>query len=123
MAETGVVFELDETAIRPVASGGHAPAEHQDSPVIAWKYLDRETYYILVYLFAEDGNVTALAAHLPGLASQGRTEEKALDNLAEAFRGLLESYRAAEQPVPWQETPIEAPEEDFTKGWITVENA
>lgn len=123
MAETGIVFGLDETAVFPVAGGWRAAAEGGEVPVISWRFSEPSTYHILVYLFADGGSVTALAAHLPGLVSQGRSERQALDNLAEAFKGLLDSYRSTGQPVPWQETPIEDPDEDFTKDWITVENA
>ncbi len=63
----------------------------------------RDTYRLFVRLEREDdGGFSAVLSDLPGVASQGDTEEEALENVAEAFRAAFASYRDVGTPIPWQ---------------------
>jgi antitoxin HicB len=56
----------------------------------------------LVYLTPEeDGGYSVVSATLPGVASQGDTEEEALANIKEAFEGSIASYRDHGEAIPW----------------------
>lgn len=57
---------------------------------------------------------------LPGVASQGRNEREALENIKEALAGAIEEYRASGQEIPWQ------PEEEPSRGderlrWVWID--
>ena len=63
-----------------------------------------------VYLIPEiEGGFSVVAANLPGVASQGETEEEALANIKEAFEGSIQSYKEHALKIPWLATP-EGPE-------------
>ena len=56
-----------------------------------------------VWILAEDGGgFSALAPHLPGVASQGDTLDETIDHVREALVGALESYREHGEAVPWR---------------------
>ena len=57
-----------------------------------------------VYLIPEvEGGYSVIAAHLPGAMSQGETEAEALGNITEALSGIVQSYREAQQDIPWED--------------------
>lgn len=63
-----------------------------------------------VYLVPEDdGGFSAISTDLPGVASQGETEEEALANIQEAYESAIRSYKQDGETVPWLSTP-EKPE-------------
>jgi len=68
----------------------------------------------------EDGSCTAIVLNLPGAASEGGTEEEAMRNVRESIRGLIESYKATGDPIPWKD-PVsqDVPDNADTK-WILV---
>jgi predicted RNase H-like HicB family nuclease len=43
----------------------------------------------------------AYAANLPGVVSEGETQEEALDGIKDAFRGVVTVYRESGEPIPW----------------------
>lgn len=53
----------------------------------------------------EDGGYSAIAADLPGVASQGETEQEALDNIREAYASAIRCYKQHGKTVPWLNTP------------------
>jgi predicted RNase H-like HicB family nuclease len=60
----------------------------------------------LVYLIPEEeGGFSAIAAELPGVASQGDTEQEALANIREAFQGAIQVYKDDNREVPWLDAP------------------
>ncbi|HEY3789760.1 MAG TPA: type II toxin-antitoxin system HicB family antitoxin [Urbifossiella sp.] len=70
----------------------------------------------LVYLIPEEeGGFSVLAAELPGVASQGETEEEALSNIREAFAGAIQCYQQEGRRVPWLTTPEEPEPGSFTR--------
>ena len=48
----------------------------------------------------EDGMYVAVAPALPGCISQGKTREKAVENIREAMAAYLESLEAHNEPIP-----------------------
>ena len=48
----------------------------------------------------EDGMSIAECPALPGCVSQGRTRAEALESIADAIRGYLESLAKAGDPIP-----------------------
>ena len=61
-----------------------------------------------VYLIPEDeGGFSVVAADLPGVASQGETEEEALANIKEAFEGVIRCYKNDSRKIPWLAEPEE----------------
>jgi len=62
-----------------------------------------------IYLLEEeDGGYSAVAADLPGVASQGETEAEALENIKSAFREVIRCYRDDGRRIPWLGTPMES---------------
>lgn len=47
------------------------------------------------------GGFSAEIITLPGVASQGNTEDEAIANLREAFKGAIESYLESGSAIPW----------------------
>ena len=73
----------------------------------------------LVYLIPEDeGGFSVLAADLPGVASQGETEEEALSNIREAFASAIRCYKQDGRIVPWLDTPEEPEPGSITRSVI-----
>jgi len=74
-----------------------------------------------VYLLREpeDGGFSIIAATLPGVASQGDTEEEALENIKDAFEAVLAVYNESGQEVPWLPTPRD-PELGSVIRWVIV---
>ena len=54
----------------------------------------------------EDGGFSVQALDLPGVASQGETEKEAIENVRDAFRGVLSAYSDLGQPIPWSDAPV-----------------
>jgi len=64
----------------------------------------------------DDGGFTAWIEELPGCVSDGATEPEALDNLAEAFRGVTDETRSVMQ----QRQPSAAAAARFRDGEMNV---
>lgn len=77
-------------------------------------------YECRVVLIAEDGGFCAHALRLPGVASQGDTEEDAIRNIAEAFAGAARAYLDSDEPIPWCDTSIDRPKGSMER-WIIVD--
>ncbi len=67
-----------------------------------------------------EGGFSAFALRLPGVVSQGETEEEAFANIVEAFQAVLRCYMDDAGEIPWEDAEIER-----TKGckerWILVD--
>lgn len=80
-----------------------------------------EEYVCQVWLYAETcGGYSAEAVSLPGVASQGETEEEAIANLREAFKGALETYLKAGMPIPWRKEAPEPKPADAKEEWVVM---
>lgn len=85
-----------------------------------WKEHKGGVYRCLVYLAEEDeGGFSVVAAQLPGVASQGDTEQEALANIVEAFEGAIAVYKGQGGNIPWLKTP-EEPERGAVPRWVIV---
>jgi predicted RNase H-like HicB family nuclease len=64
-----------------------------------------------VWIHREDcGGFSAEIVTLPGVVSQGETEEEAIANLREAFKGAIEIYLERGSAIPWStDVPAERP--------------
>jgi predicted RNase H-like HicB family nuclease len=61
-----------------------------------------------VYLIPEEeGGFSVISTDLPGVASQGETEEDALANIREAYMSAIRCYEEDGGSVPWLKTPEE----------------
>jgi predicted RNase H-like HicB family nuclease len=87
-----------------------------------WEQPEPSVYECEVWFLAETaGGYSAFAAYLPGVVSQGETEEEALRELSEAIHAALESYRARGRKTPWSEEPIDLEGAEPTlKKWVLV---
>ncbi len=85
-----------------------------------WRKHNGGVYRYMVYLTPkEEGGFSAAAARLPGVASQGGTEQEALANIVEAFKGALARYKEQGVDVPWMKTPLE-PDRGAVARWVIV---
>lgn len=55
----------------------------------------------------DDGGYSIHALDLPGVVSQGETEEEAVENFRDAFAGVVAAYRDAEEAIPWHDAEVE----------------
>jgi predicted RNase H-like HicB family nuclease len=87
-----------------------------------WKGHHGNLYRCRVYLYPDpegEGGFSAVAAGLPGVASQGETERQALANIAEALAGVISVYKESGGKVPWADRPRE-PEPGAITRWVFV---
>jgi len=84
-----------------------------------WQFRER-AYQCRVFLCPEeDGGFSAIACRLPGVVSQGETEEEALANIREAFGVAVLLYLEDPGKIPWLEEPIARPAKSLER-WIVV---
>lgn len=76
-----------------------------------------------VLLQPEDcGGFSAHALNLKGIVSEGDTEEEALRNIADAFRGAIAVYAESGMDIPWGPVDIDSPGVPGSKErWIIVD--
>ena len=53
----------------------------------------------------DDGSYSGVVLNLPGAGSCGDTEDETIAHVKEAVLGVIESYRAAGEPIPWRALP------------------
>ena len=85
------------------------------------EYAPDTVYRCQVYLIPEDeeGGFSVVAATLPGVASQGETEQEALANIVEAFQATIEVYKEEGRNIPWLPSPREPDHKALTR-WVLV---
>jgi predicted RNase H-like HicB family nuclease len=69
----------------------------------------------------EEGGFSAFALHIPGVVSQGESEQEAQANIGEAFLAILEACRKREKPLPHSDEPVVELNEECKRLWITVD--
>jgi predicted RNase H-like HicB family nuclease len=85
-----------------------------------WKEHHGNLYRCQVYLYHEkEGGFSVIAASLPGVASQGETEQQALANITEAFAGVISVYEESGGKIPWTDRPRE-PGPGAVARWVFV---
>jgi predicted RNase H-like HicB family nuclease len=78
-------------------------AESSPIGVTEWTRFTR-TYELRVVLSLDsDGGYTAEVARLPGVVSEGETEQEALANIRDAFQGAAVEYLEESGSIPWCE--------------------
>ena len=87
-----------------------------------WHGFADKTFECRVLLCPEEsGGFSAHAMKLPGVVTQGDTEQEALENIADAFKASIESYLAHGETIPWTENPLCADKPPGSKErWILV---
>ncbi len=81
---------------------------------------DRKPYRLDVRLIREEsGGFSVYLANLPGVVSEGDTEEEAVANIQEAFRAVIQSYQGDGVPIPWQESGLSTDDNEITK-WLSA---
>jgi antitoxin HicB len=67
-----------------------------------WNQYSKIVYECRVYICPDEtGGFYAYIANLPGVVSEGDTIEEAIENVREAFAGVVASYRDSGEPIPW----------------------
>src|SRR4030042_2494628 len=95
-------------------------ASHQLFECPEWTKFENRTYECRVLLCPEpDGGYSAHAIRLPGVVSQGETEEAALANVADAFQEVIRSYMEDDGTIPWSDSDMESPKGSLER-WILV---
>lgn len=86
-----------------------------------WHAPEGKTYRCQVYLTPEPegSGYSVIAATLPGVADQGDTEAEALENIKDAFKGVLAVYEESGEAVPWLPEP-RVPEQGGVVRWVIV---
>lgn len=85
----------------------------------SWHTPEEKVYRCKVILLQEEGGYSVYAATLPGVASQGETEDDALHNITEALEGVLATYREQDQEIPWSEETAQKPRNAEVR-WVVV---
>src|SRR5262245_44980528 len=90
------------------------------SPVYSWKELGDRAYECKVLLCPEQGGgFSAHAIRLPGVVSEGETEEEALANIGDAFQAVIQAYIDSSSAIPWQPIVVDRPAGSVER-WILV---
>lgn len=101
--------EATTTASKMIDLGG-APGD--------WSEYNGNLFRCQVYLTPEeDGGFSAVAATLPGIASEGDTEKEAMEAIREALEAAITEYLSAGETVPWLSTPRDASPGSLTR-WV-----
>jgi predicted RNase H-like HicB family nuclease len=80
------------------------------------QWADGKPYECLVYICPDEtGGFFAYAANLPGVVSQGETEEETIESIKEAFRGAIATYRESGEIIPWTSEVDPLPEKALEK--------
>ncbi len=69
----------------------------------------------------EEGGFSIYAATIPGVISQGETEDEARQNIAEAFLAMLEACRKRGEPLPYSARPVIDVTPDCRRIWIALD--
>jgi len=83
--------------------------------------LTERVYECRVWLCPEDeGGYSAIVPSLPGVASQGETQEEALDGIKEAFQGVAAEYLESNDEIPWCHDIVRQKPHGAIEKWILV---
>jgi len=85
------------------------------------KQFEHGVYECRVWLRPEpEGGYSAIGPFLPGVVSQGASEQEAIENVREAFQGALAEYLETEGSIPWLREPIAQKPREAKEKWILV---
>lgn len=70
--------------------------------VANWNKCFKTVYECRIYLCPDEtGGFYAYVSNLPGVVSEGETIEETIENIKEAFRGVMATYRDSGESIPW----------------------
>jgi predicted RNase H-like HicB family nuclease len=79
------------------------------------------TYKFHILLTKDDeDSISAVVLNLPGAGSCGSKEDEAMENVREAIRGVLESYKASGEEIPWKDSSAAEIPPGAKQKWITL---
>ena len=107
----GVAFHIPDGKKYPVNEVGAARAS-EATHLIEWRDFSAQegvgVYAIRVLLSPEQDMIAATAINLPGVASQGHTEEEAMRQVHEAAAGAIKAYKEHRMTIPWSQEECSA---------------
>ena len=68
----------------------------------------------------EEGGYTVVARNLPGVVSEGDDMASAIENIKDAFREMVLSYKDANEEVPWVDGKVEVEGQVFVEKRLLV---
>ncbi|MFQ5804842.1 MAG: type II toxin-antitoxin system HicB family antitoxin [Phycisphaerae bacterium] len=100
---------------------GEEPVDSQaDREVVQWSMYQGNVYEVEIRVCPEDdGGFSVYVPTLPGVVSEGETEEDAEKNIREALLAVIESYRKDQESIPWERVSA-PPEPGEIARWIVV---
>ena len=122
---------MSSETIESVAGGTIALAERERAPTVAgervaeegvtidWTIYGTPVFRCEARLRQEKDSVSVYLPALPGVASQGDTENAAIANIHEALAAAIETYLARGDEVPWTRD-LEAPAAGERSRWVVV---
>ena len=100
-----------------------ANARYVEMAEASWDQLSDDmprVFRCSVNVYQEDNGYCVYAADLPGVVSEGNTESDALENIKEAYTGVIQSYWDDNEEIPWK-FPPDLPREHEDSRTIEVE--
>lgn len=97
-----------------------SPAESFQADPDAWKESTRAYRCHILLTQEDDCGYSAIVLNLPGAGSCGDTEDEAVHNAREAVCGVIESYLADGEDVPWIDSLTAEIPKNSRQLWILV---
>ena len=84
-----------------------SPPARGEVSITALQIFDPPVHEFVAAICPEhEGGFSAFAVHIPGVISEGESEEEAVQNIREAFGLMLESCRSHGEPLPYSPRSI-----------------
>jgi predicted RNase H-like HicB family nuclease len=82
---------------------------------------ESRVYECRIWLCPEpEGGYSVIAPFLPGVVSQGENVQEAIENVKEAFQGVVAEYLESGGNIPWSSTAMAEKPLDAIEKWILV---
>src|SRR3972149_1884993 len=65
-----------------------------------------------------EGGYSAVVPSLPGVVTQGETVDETLENVKEAFRGVVAEYAESKEDIPWCRDIVRQKPHGAIEKWI-----
>lgn len=75
----------------------------ENQTIVQKQSSDIKMYECYIWIFPESdvGGYSVSLPHLPGVCSQGDTEDEAIKNITEAFQAVATCYLETDGKIPW----------------------
>ena len=67
-----------------------------------------------------EGGYSAVVPSLPGVVTQGETVDETIENVKEAFRGVVAEYTENKEAIPWCHDIVREKPHGAIEKWILV---